>query len=42
MLADQMHVKASTGQSKEELDALLFGQGPPDATAQTRMKKILS
>ena len=36
VLVDRMYVKAPTGKSKEELDALLL-TGPPDTTAQTLM-----
>ena len=38
VLVDRMYVKAPTGKSKEELDAL-HSTGPPDATAQTHMKR---
>ena len=38
VLADRMYVKAPTGKSKKELDALLFDR-PPDATALTHMKR---
>ena len=40
VLADRMCVKAPTGKSKED-SMLWFLTGPPDATAQTRMKKNL-
>ena len=38
VLADRMYVKAPTGKSKKELDALLFDRAA-DATAETHMKR---